>query len=179
MRPPSRICRLLMKPWPSSPSRFSAGTRQSVKTTSDVSLARMPILFSFFPGRNPGVPFSMMKAEMPCECLSSIGDGHGHANVGVVPIGREGLRAVQHPVAAGARRHGPRAACVRSSLGLGQRPAAQFLSFAPAEPDISASAPPCRICRCGWCTANCAPQRSGPPSRPRATVPRWRCAYSM
>ncbi len=58
-----------MKPLPSSPSRFSAGTRQSLNTTSEVSLARMPSLFSFFPGRNPGVPFSMMNAEIPCEFL--------------------------------------------------------------------------------------------------------------
>ena len=58
-----------MKPSPSGPSRFSAGTRQSVKITSDVSLARMPSLFSFLPGSNPGIPFSRMNALIPCESL--------------------------------------------------------------------------------------------------------------
>ena len=36
-----------------------------MKTTSLVSLARIPSLFSFLPGRMPGVPFGTMKAEMP------------------------------------------------------------------------------------------------------------------
>ena len=65
MRPASSTCIALTKPWPSSPSSWSAGTRQSVNTTSLVSLARMPSLFSFLPGRMPGVPRSMMNAEMP------------------------------------------------------------------------------------------------------------------
>ena len=47
------------------PASFRAGMRQSLKITSDVSLARMPSLFSFFPGRKPGVPFSIMNAEIP------------------------------------------------------------------------------------------------------------------
>ena len=56
-----------MKPSPSAPRRFSAGTLQSLKISSDVSLARNPSLFSFLPGLKPGVPFSTMNALMPCE----------------------------------------------------------------------------------------------------------------
>ncbi len=54
-----------MKPVPSRPMRFSAGTSQSSKINSRVALARMPILFSFLPKLNPGVPFSTMKQLTP------------------------------------------------------------------------------------------------------------------
>ena len=65
IRPPSSTARLSINPCPGLPSRFSAGTRQSLKMTSLVSLARSPSLFSFFPGRKPGVSFSTTNAEMP------------------------------------------------------------------------------------------------------------------
>src|SRR5260221_684654 len=67
IRPPSRIFRLPINPSPSAPSMFSSGTRQSLKITSEVSLARIPSLFSFLPGLKPGVPFSRINALMPCE----------------------------------------------------------------------------------------------------------------
>ena len=51
------------------PGGFRQGRLQSVKMTSEVSLARIPSLFSFFPGRKPGIPFSRMKALIPCEPL--------------------------------------------------------------------------------------------------------------
>ncbi len=41
------------------------GTRQSVNTSSRVAEARMPILFSFLPKSNPGVPFSTSSAVEP------------------------------------------------------------------------------------------------------------------
>ncbi len=66
IRPPSRIWRLWIKPLPSGAMRLSAGTRQSAKTTSEVSLARMPSLFSLLPGQKPAVPFSTIRAEIPC-----------------------------------------------------------------------------------------------------------------
>jgi hypothetical protein len=58
-----------VNPSPSGPSKFSRGTRQSLKITSEVSLARIPSLFSFFPGRNPAIPFSRMNALIPCDPL--------------------------------------------------------------------------------------------------------------
>jgi len=54
---PSRIFRLPVKPSPSGPSKFSCGTRQSLKITSDVSLARIPSLFPFFPAGIRACPF--------------------------------------------------------------------------------------------------------------------------
>ena len=67
IRPPSRIFKLPVNPSPSGPSKFSCGTWQSLKITSEVSLARIPSLFSFFPGLNPGIPFSKMNALIPCD----------------------------------------------------------------------------------------------------------------
>ena len=50
----------------SSPTRFSAGTRQSSNTSSAVWLPRNPIFSSFCATLKPGKSFSTMKAEMPC-----------------------------------------------------------------------------------------------------------------
>ena len=47
----------------SPPSRFSAGTRHSSKTSSAVSLARRPIFSSMRPTEKPGVPASTTKAR--------------------------------------------------------------------------------------------------------------------
>ena len=63
MRPPSRIASACWKPVPVSPRRWSSGTKQFSITTSEVSEARMPSLFSFLPGRKPAIPFSRTKAE--------------------------------------------------------------------------------------------------------------------
>ena len=61
IRPPSRVCMAILKPWPSLPSMFSLGTRQSVKISSYVEDPRIPIFFSLVPKVKPGVPFSTMK----------------------------------------------------------------------------------------------------------------------
>jgi hypothetical protein len=52
-------------PVPSLPIRLSFGTLQLSKISSVVEDARIPILFSFLPKVNPGVPFSTMKADAP------------------------------------------------------------------------------------------------------------------
>ena len=65
IRPPSSVVMAILKPLPTSPSRFSFGTMQSSKTSSQVEEPRMPIFFSWAPTLNPGKPFSTMNAEMP------------------------------------------------------------------------------------------------------------------
>ena len=75
MRPPSRVFMACLKPTPSSPRRFSSGTATSSRISSEVSLARMPSLFSCLPARKPGVPFSTMKALMPSVPLPARGCG--------------------------------------------------------------------------------------------------------
>ncbi len=62
-----------MNPCPSSPSSCAAGTRQSWKITSLVSLARIPSLSSFLPADIPAVPCSTMNAETPrCPLVRSV-----------------------------------------------------------------------------------------------------------
>ena len=75
-----------------------------------MSLARMPSLSSFLPGAIPGVPFSTMKAEMPLVAGGAIGDRHHDHHVADAAVRREGLRSVQHPARARARRRRAHAA---------------------------------------------------------------------
>ena len=55
----------ILKPPPSGPSMFAAGTRHSVNVSSTVGEPRMPIFFSSLPTANPGVPFSTTNALIP------------------------------------------------------------------------------------------------------------------
>ena len=55
----------IRKPSPSSPSRFSAGTRQSTKKISPVVEPLIPIFGSILPTSNPGALASTTKAEIP------------------------------------------------------------------------------------------------------------------
>ena len=55
----------ILKPMPSSPSRFATGTRASSKMTARVGCAFQPIFFSFAPKESPGVSFSTTRVEMP------------------------------------------------------------------------------------------------------------------
>src|ERR687888_453328 len=64
-RPWSRPCMAISKPWPSSPTRFSAGTSTFSKKSSPVEPAQMPSLFSVSAVVNPRIPRSTTKAEMP------------------------------------------------------------------------------------------------------------------
>ena len=129
MRPASSTCSVLMKPWPSSPSSWSAGTGSPRKITSLVSLARMPSLFSFLPAVMPGVPCSTMKAEMPAMPLGAIGDRHHHHHAADRAVRDEGLGSVQAPSSRPAR-----AAVVRmrgrvaAGVRLGQPPRAEHLA---------------------------------------------------
>ena len=64
-RPPSSPAMAMPKPAPSSESRFSAGTRQSVKITCRVDCMCQPILCSMAPKERPGASFGTTSAEMP------------------------------------------------------------------------------------------------------------------
>ena len=55
----------ISKPWPSSPTRFSAGTSTFSKNSSPVEPAQTPSLCSVSVDVNPGMPFSSRKAEIP------------------------------------------------------------------------------------------------------------------
>ena len=63
----------ISKPWPSSPSRFSAGTSTFSKKSSPVEPAQMPSLFSVSRVVTPGHSRSTMNAEMPlCPASGSV-----------------------------------------------------------------------------------------------------------
>src|SRR5689334_6670686 len=65
--PPSRTRSASTNPSPCLPHSCEAATRQSVRIISLVGEQRIPSLFSFLPGRKPGVLFSTRNAEIPCE----------------------------------------------------------------------------------------------------------------
>ena len=58
MRSLLKLCMMILKPWPSSPIRFSAGTRHSSKCSVAVSDAHQPIFFNLVrdsPGVSPSI----------------------------------------------------------------------------------------------------------------------------
>ena len=61
----SRVFIAILKPSPSWPRRWEAGTRTLSKWITRVSLARWPILSSFLPTVTPGALASRTKAQMP------------------------------------------------------------------------------------------------------------------
>ncbi len=61
----SSVCMAILKPSPSSPSRFAAGTTTSWKATAEVSVARCPILSRCFSIVTPGVSMGITNAVRP------------------------------------------------------------------------------------------------------------------
>ncbi len=74
IRPLSSVFMKLMKPWLSSPRRFSIGTSTSSMINSAVSDARQPSLSSFLPARNPGIGTSDGSCPTPTAAVSSRSD---------------------------------------------------------------------------------------------------------
>ena len=96
MRPSSRMARKLRNPWPSSPSRFSAGTRHPAKASPWVSEACQPILRYGGATVSPGVPAGTTMALIS-----------GRVFVGYRQF--EPLDAAQAKTGAGLNQAGPRA----------------------------------------------------------------------
>ena len=90
-----------------------------VNSTSPVALARMPSLFSFLPTRNPGTSFFEDESRDAVLRRRAIGDRHGDAHVGVLRVGGERFRAVQHPARAVLHRFA--CACRRRRIRLQAR----------------------------------------------------------
>jgi hypothetical protein len=65
MRPPSSVAMATLKPSPSRPIRFLAGTTMSSKNIEQDTAAEMPIFRSAAARWNPGVSVGTRKAEMP------------------------------------------------------------------------------------------------------------------
>ena len=71
----------------------------------------------------------MMNAEMPWRFFERPSTAMHHADIGVVAVGGERLRAVDDPAAVFLRGRGARAAGVGTGFGFGERPAAQLLAL--------------------------------------------------
>mmetsp|Transcript_1555 Transcript_1555/g.2199 ORF Transcript_1555/g.2199 Transcript_1555/m.2199 type:complete len:215 (+) Transcript_1555:234-878(+) len=71
IRPPSKVCMAILKPWPVSPNKLSLGIRTSSMIRLAVDEARMPSLSSLAPNENPGVSVGTINAEIPL-CLSDL-----------------------------------------------------------------------------------------------------------
>ena len=94
------------------------------KITSPVALARKPELVFLLAGAKTGRVFLENEGGDAVLRGGAVGHRHADANIGVVRVGGERLRAVEHPAIAVANRGGARAGRVRSGFGLGERPAA-------------------------------------------------------
>ena len=164
IRPPSRICRLLTKPSPSLAQQIFLGHAAiGEHDFGSVAGAHAELVF-FFAGAKAGRSLFDDEGGDAVGTFALVGDGHGHADVGIVAVGGEGFRAVDHPaepVRPAPRDISRRCACRRRRSRLRARSATSSRAFCPARAArrISAAAPRCRICRCGWCRANCAPPR--------------------
>ncbi len=129
MRPPSRTFRLSTKPSFSLPSSCVGGRRQFSKITSPVALARRPSLFSFLPQAEAGRALFDDEGGDAVLRGGAVGDRHGHADIGVVRVGGEGLGAVEHPASPSSSTAVVRVpAASRAGFGFGERPAADPLA---------------------------------------------------
>ena len=159
MRPPSSTRMASMNPSPSLPSRFSAGTKQSSKISSAVSLARRPSLFSFFPGRNPLASLLHHERGKSVRVRRAIGHRQHDDHVGIVAVGDESLGAVEHPSALRPRRRHARAARIRPRRGLGQSPCADVLAGGQLRNVLFLLRLVARQDKCGSSKATYAPPR--------------------
>ncbi len=125
----------------------------------------MPSLFSFLPAREPGrAAVDHEGRHVAAPLRLRVGDRHHDVDVADRAVGAEGLGAVEQPAAVDLARRGARGRGVGAGARLGQAPGADLLAARerrhPAAPLLGR----CRTCRCGWCTASCAPP---PRCRPR------------
>jgi hypothetical protein len=72
MRPPSRMRRLSTKPSPRFAEQLRRGRRQFGEDHFAGGAGAHAELVFLLAGRKPGMPFSRMKAEMPC-CAAARG----------------------------------------------------------------------------------------------------------
>src|SRR5882762_3928501 len=120
MRPPSSVLRLSTKPSPPSCSASAI-----LKDHFAGGAGTQAELVFFFAGAEAGRAFFDDERGDTVLRRAAIGDRHGHADVGIVRVGGERLRAVQDPAIALAHGGGTGARGIGASLGLGQGPASQ------------------------------------------------------
>ena len=119
-----------LNPRPSAPTRFSAGMRTSLKDTSAVSEARMPILprilVAWYPGVSVGTRKKLWRPWR--DGVFRVGQAEDEENIGQVAVGGEHLGAVDDPLAAVLDRRGGRAGHVAAGIRFGDGGAHDGLS---------------------------------------------------
>ena len=108
------------------------GPRTSLKNSSAVSWACMPILSRLRPRSKPAMPRSTISSDMPLWRWRRVGLHRGDHEVGVDAVGDEGLRAVDHVVVAVADGRGGHAGQVGADAGLGHGDGGDQLARADA-----------------------------------------------
>src|SRR5207253_2340439 len=67
-----------------------------------------------------------------------VGDGHGHADIAIRTVSREGFLAIQDPVIAVQTRNSLSSAGVASRFGFGKTPRSEFLAFGQRHGELAA-----------------------------------------
>ena len=129
MRPPSRIFRLSDEAFAFRAEQICCGhVAIGEDNFGRVAGAHAELIF-FFAGAKTGRALFEDEGADAVGFLGFVGDGHGHADVGVVAVGGEGFRAVEDPVdRPGARRW---CACRQRRSRLRVRSATRRPSFLP------------------------------------------------
>ena len=122
----SSVCIAILKPSPSSPSRFAAGTCTSWNASAEVSVARWPILSRCFSTVTPvGVARRRRRRSRPRWPGVAVGRGEDGEPGGVAGVGDEHLRAVEDVLVAVADGRGLDPGDVGAGVRLGQRERAE------------------------------------------------------
>ena len=132
-----RFCMSATNPPPSSPSRFAAGTTTSEKNSSEVSCACMPTFARLRPRLEPGhAALHHQQADPPVPGVR-VGPGHHDDQIAQLPVGDEGLLAVEHVGVPIADRGGADALQVAARAGLAHRDGGDELARAvPRQPAV-------------------------------------------
>ena len=121
----SSVCIAILKPSPSSPSRFAAGMTTSFSANADVSVARWPILSRCFSIETPSASIGTTNADRPLWPCELVRRREDHRPRGVPGVRDEHLRAVEDVLVAAALRRRLDARGVGAGVGLGEREGAE------------------------------------------------------
>ena len=128
MRPPSRPDSAIFRPWPSSPSRLAAGTRQFVEQDLRGVAGMLAHLVLDARHRVAGRGRGHDEGADALLAGGLVGDGHDDGHVAVLAAGDELLDAVEHVVVAVAHGGGLQPAGLGADMRLGQAEGAEHVA---------------------------------------------------
>ena len=121
-RPVLSVVRAILRPWPSLPITFSAGTKTSSSSVTEFSIPRRPMNWLRCSTLTP----SLRVVEDEGGDAAAVALGlrhlrHHHDDVGDRAVGRPQLAAVEHVAALGRDGRGAEPRGVRADVGLGEQ----------------------------------------------------------